>query len=218
MIKENLESIFNDIKKGNDLGEEITLVGATKTVTADRINEAVKDGLKVVAENKVQEFREKTDLIVGAEQHFIGHLQTNKVKYLIGKISLIQSVHSFELAEEISRLSVKKEVTTSILLEVNIGEEESKSGFKVEDIEAVADNISTLPNVKTVGLMAMLPPSDDEEFLANLCRKMRSAYDKLKEKGYDFKYLSVGMSGDYKIAIKNGSNMIRVGSGIFGKR
>lgn len=217
MIKENLERIIGEIKGGNNLGEEITLVGATKTVCIEDINYAIEHGLKVVAENKVQEFREKTDFIKNAEQHFIGHLQTNKAKYLVGKVSLIHSVDTIKLAEEINRLATARKVIQKVLIEINVGEENTKSGFSFEEAEEVIKEISSLSNVKVCGLMTMLPPSDDNEYLSKLFSKMRKLYDKLKEK-YSFSYLSMGMSGDYKIAIKNGSNMIRLGTAVFGKR
>jgi len=217
MAFENLKQIFDEIKGGNNLGEKITLVGATKTVDVETVNLAIKEGLTVVAENKVQEFREKTEKIVGAEQQFIGHLQTNKVKYLVGKISLIQSVDSIKLAKAISDESVKKGVVQNILIEINIGGEESKSGVSPEDAIETVKAISELPNVIVKGLMAMLPESDDQKYLATLCKKVRAIYDEIKT-FTPAEYLSVGMSGDYKIAIANGSNMIRVGSKIFGKR
>ena len=212
----NLKNLLTEISSPNPFGEEITLVGATKMVDAETINEAVKSGLKVVAENRVQEFREKTDKIVGATQHFIGHLQTNKVKYLIGKVDLIQSVDSFRLASTIDELSAKKGVTTNVLIEINVGGELSKSGFDLDNVYSAVKEISSLKNVKVLGLMAMLPKAD-ENTLIPLCTKMREVYDTLKDE-YGFKYLSMGMSGDYKIAIKCGSNMIRLGSHIFGKR
>lgn len=219
MIKDNLEKIFNNIKDGNNLGEPITLVGATKMVDVDTINEAIKLGLKVVGENKVQEFNAKHLNIVGAEQHFIGHLQTNKVKYLVGKVSLIHSVDSVKLAEEINRIATKREVVQDVLIEVNVGGELSKSGFSLDDAYANVLNIEReFKNVSVVGLMAMLPHTDDEKYLVELCIKMRNLYDKLNNAGLPFKYLSMGMSQDYTIAIKNGSNMIRLGTSIFGKR
>ena len=217
MIKENLEKVLDEIKNGNNLGEEITLVGATKTVSVEDINYAISNGLKVVAENKVQEFREKTDLIKNAEQHFIGHLQTNKAKYLVGKVSLIHSVDALRLAEEIDRLAKNRNVVQDILIEINVGEESTKSGFSFLEAENAVKDISKLSNVKVCGLMAMLPPSNDEEYLSMLTKKMRKLYDTLKE-NYPFKYLSVGMSNDYKVAIKNGSNTIRLGTAVFGKR
>ena len=218
MIKENVEKILSEIKGGNDRGEKITLVAATKTVSADVINEAIRFGVSVVAENRVQEFREKTALIVGAKQHFIGHLQTNKVKYLVGNVDLIQSVDSLKLAEEISRAAEKRNVVQDVLLEVNVGGELSKSGVTPDTAEEFAKAARQLNGISVKGLMAMLPKSDDERLLARLCLQMRGIYDKLKGDGFCFSYLSLGMSADYKIAIKNGSNMIRIGSGIFGKR
>lgn len=216
---ENLKNVLNEIKDGNNFGEEITLVGATKFVPVETINLAGSSGLKVVAENKVQEFREKTDkLSPFLSQHFIGHLQTNKAKYLVGKVALIQSVDSLDLLRVISELAVKKGVTQDVLLEVNVGNEPSKSGFLYEETESALMQSENFNGVRVLGLMAMLPNTDDDELKAGLCRKMRDLFDKLKEKHDDFKYLSIGMSGDYKIAIKNGSNMIRLGSLLFGQR
>ena len=219
MLKENLQKVFTDIASGNNLGEKIALVGATKMVDTQTINTAIELGLKVVAENKVQEFRDKHLDIIGAEQHFIGHLQTNKVKYLIGQVSLIQSVDSVRLAEEIDKQAKKKNLTQNVLIEINVGGELSKSGFSYADALGSIISISKqFSNISVVGLMAMLPHSDDEKYLSDLCANMRSLYEKLKEFGLPFKYLSMGMSNDYLIAIKNGSNMIRLGSQIFGKR
>ena len=218
MLEENVRKILAEIEKGNDKGEKITLVAATKTVDAERINLAIKCGVTAVAENRVQEFREKTDLIVGAEQQFIGHLQKNKVKYLVGKVSLIQSVDTFELCEEISKESVKKQVITNILAEVNVSGEESKSGLPFNEAKAEILRFSLLKNIKVSGIMTMMPQGADSTTLAELFKKARGLYDLLKKEGLPFKYLSMGMSGDYKEAIKNGSNMIRLGSAIFGER
>ncbi|MCQ2387526.1 MAG: YggS family pyridoxal phosphate-dependent enzyme [Clostridia bacterium] len=215
---EQLKQVISDIRNGNNLGEKITLVGATKTVDVDTINLAVENGMKVVAENKVQEFREKTSLIKNAEQQFIGHLQTNKVKYLVGNVSLIQSVDSLHLANEISNQAKKKNVVQNILVEVNVGGEISKSGINFDNAIDFIDELNKIPNVKTVGRMAMLPHSDNKDLLKSLCVKMRNLYDTELKKGLPFKFLSIGMSDDYKIAINNGSNMIRIGSLIFGKR
>lgn len=217
MLKENVEKILKEIENGNDRGEKITLVAATKTVPTETINQAVSYGITTVAENRVQEFREKTDFIVGAEQHFIGHLQTNKVKYLVGKVKLIHSVDSLKLAEEISRVATLRNVTQNVLAEINIGGELSKSGVTPDTAEEFVNEISKLKGICVKGLMAMLPKSEDEKLLARLCLQMRAIYDKLKENN-SFEYLSLGISGDYKIAVKNGSNTIRLGSAIFGKR
>ena len=220
MIKENLEQVLNYIKNGNNLGEKITLVGATKTMPVEDINLAIELGLGVVAENRVQEFREKTEFISkNARQHFIGHLQTNKVKYLVGNVSLIHSVDSDKLAFEIDKIAKKKNVIQNVLIEINIGGELSKSGFTLEQAFDQTIEISKkYPNVCIKGLMAMLPHTDDESLLKSLCQKMRELYDRLKSYGLDFEFLSMGMSNDYMVAIQNGSNMIRLGSSIFGKR
>lgn len=218
LLKDNLLKILNRIEKGNNLGEKITLVGATKTMPTTIINEAIENGLKVVAENKVQEFNQKHQFIVGAEQHFIGHLQTNKVKYLIGNVSLIHSVDSLHLAQEISKISAKKGLITNILVEVNIGGELSKSGISPENVFDEVESIKALPNLCVKGLMAMLPKTDDNALKKNLCLQMREIFDKIKEHDNEFTYLSVGMTADYEIAIENGSNMIRIGSLIFGER
>lgn len=218
MLKENLEKVFLDIKNGNNLGEKITLVGATKTISPEIINQAVELGLDYVAENKVNEFREKHDKIVNAKQHFIGHLQTNKVKYIVGKVDLIHSVDSLHLANAISNECIKKGVSQDILIQINIGQEEQKSGLSPDTAIKEIEEISKLQNINIRGLMAMLPLTDDALLQKELCIKMRELFDELKTLGYNMDYLSLGMSADYKIAIKNGSNMIRLGSTIFGKR
>ena len=160
MLKENLEKVFTQIQKGNNLGEKIDLVGATKMQSAEIINEAISYGLKIVAENKVQEFREKNKLLIGSEQHFIGHLQTNKVKYLIGKVSLIHSVDSLHLAEEINKQAEKRNLVQEVLIEINVGNEVQKSGLEFSLAKEEVLKIAHLcPYIKVVGLMSMLPRS-----------------------------------------------------------
>lgn len=217
-IKENLFNVLEQIKDGNNFGEPITLVGATKTIPVGIINEATSLGLNVVAENRVQEFNQKTSHIEGAKQHFIGHLQSNKVKYLVGKVDLIHSVDSVSLAECINKKANTLNIIQDILIEVNVGGELSKSGFNVDNALSSLEQISKLDNVRVKGFMAMLPKSDDTKYLANLCKKMRALYDEAKKVYSSFEFLSMGMSGDYLVAIKNGSNMIRLGSTLFGKR
>ena len=216
--EEALKNVFEEIKNGNHLGEPITLVGATKTVDLLTIQRAIDCGLKAVGENRVQEFREKAPFLHGAEIHFIGHLQTNKVKYLIGNVSLIHSVDSLPLAEEISEQSEKKGLVTDVLAEINIGKEPTKSGFSAEQAEDAMDKISSLPGIRAVGLMAMLPKSENSRYLSDLCLQMRAIYDTIKKEGFPVRHLSMGMSEDYRIAIRNGSNMIRLGRAIFGER
>ena len=220
MLEQRLQKVLQFTQNSNPYGEKVTVVGATKTMSADLINQAISFGLKVVAENKVQEFREKTSLISpDARQHFIGHLQTNKVKYLVGKVDLIHSVDSLRLAEEINRVAKNKGVTQDVLVEINVGGELTKSGFDFENAKENIYKINTeYTNVRVKGLMAMLPKSQDEKLLTDLFKKMRTLYDGLKESGLDFSYLSMGMSNDYELAVKNGSNMIRLGTAIFGQR
>lgn len=218
MLKDNVQKILSEIACGNNLGEEITLVAATKMQSAETINAAIASGVKVVAENKVQEFREKTALLSPCRQHFIGHLQTNKVKYIAGKAELIHSVDSVRLAEAINAFADKNDFIQDILIEINAGGEETKSGFSFEDAFVAVKEIANLKNLRVKGLMAMLPESDDTNYLAGLCDKMRALYDELKAYGYPFTSLSMGMSGDYKIAIAHGSNTIRLGTALFGKR
>ena len=217
MIKDNLQSILNEIKNGNNLGEKVTLVGATKFVSVENINIAISNGLSDIGENKAQEFRDKFDLVLKPiNYHFFGRLQSNKIKYLIGKVHLIHSVDSLKLLEEINKQSEQKGAQTSVLLELNLGEEQ-KGGFLFSEVENALKFSESLTSVKVLGFMAMLPDISDEILLESKAQSVRKIYDNYKEK-YDFKYLSMGMSNDYKIAIKNGSNMIRVGSKIFGKR
>ena len=218
MIEENIKQVLREISAGNNLGEKITLVAATKTVPAEIINRAVCAGIEVVAENRVQEFREKTEFIVGARQDFIGRLQTNKVKYLVGKVDTIHSIDSVKLAQAVSAEAVKRGVTQKILLEINIGREASKGGFLPEEAKNAFSLISALPSVQVCGLMAMLPKTEDAELQKRLFLQMRDIYDKMNDEGGNLSVLSMGMSADYKVAIKCGSNTIRLGSALFGKR
>ncbi|MBQ3235892.1 MAG: YggS family pyridoxal phosphate-dependent enzyme, partial [Clostridia bacterium] len=200
MVKENLEKIFNEIKDGNPFGEKITLVGATKFVPVEVMNEAIACGLKDVSENRAQEFKDKFPLVTQpVNYHFIGSLQKNKVKYLIGKCCLIQSVDSLSLLEEIDRQSVNKGVITNVLLEVNVGVEEQKHGFAYGELESALTTALTFKGIKVKGLMAMLPESDDEDLLFNLASNLRKVYDSYREK-YGFEHLSLGMSNDYLVA------------------
>ncbi len=216
MNKDNLLSIFKEIENGNNYGEKITLVGATKYIPVEDINEAISLGLKDVGENKPQEFRDKIDSLLPVNYHFFGRLQKNKVKYLIGKCYLIHSVDSFELLEEINRQSEKNGIIQNVLIEVNVGDE-NKTGFNYDELEKVLDSSKSLKNICVKGFMAMLKDTDNQEELVSEITLLRKNYDFFKEK-YDLSILSVGMSNDYQLAIKHGSNMIRVGTKIFGRR
>ena len=218
MVEKNLALVLDEIKNPNPYGEKVTLVGATKFVPVDIINRAIDAGLKDISENRAQEFKDKYPLVTQpVNYHFIGSLQKNKVKYLIGKCYLIHSVDSLSLLDEISRQAVNKGVCQDVLLEVNIGVEDQKHGFDVSELESALAYAKNVAGVKVKGLMAMLPESDDKEFLFELACKLRSVYDNFKQE-YDFTYLSLGMSNDYSLCVKAGSNMIRVGSKIFGRR
>ena len=202
---------------------DVRLVAATKMNDADRVREAIAAGIEICGENRVQELLEKYEqgAYDGAELHFIGTLQTNKVKYLVGKVSLIQSVNSIKLAREISKCAEKLGIVQDILLEINIGGEESKSGAD----EALADElcleIGKLPGVRVRGIMTIPPISDDEDTQKSFFVKMKQLFIDIETKKYDnisMEILSMGMSGDYENAILCGSNMVRVGTGIFGAR
>lgn len=218
MVEKNLQIVLDEIKNGNPYGEEVTLVGATKFIPVDVINRAISAGLKDISENRAQEFKEKYPLVnKPVNYHFIGSLQKNKVKYLIGKCHLIHSVDSLSLLDEIARQAKNKGVCQNVLLEVNMGVEEQKHGFDLDELESALNYSKSIDGVCVLGLMAMLPASDNQEFLFELASKLRRVYDSYKEK-YGFKHLSLGMSNDYALCVKAGSNMIRVGTKIFGKR
>lgn len=218
MIEENVKKLLGEIDK-NPFGEKVTLVAAVKTQTVDDINKAIAAGIRDIGDNHVQEFKDKYDGITGnPNRHFIGHLQTNKVKYLIGKTYLYQSVDRFELAEEISKRSERAGVTSDCLIQINIGNEETKGGFEYDDGVAAYEKISAMPALKVKGLMAMLPFTDDEDVLRPLAKKMRELFERLREKDSDNEFLSMGMSGDWKLCVECGSNMVRLGTSIFGAR
>lgn len=216
MIADNVKSILNEIRSGNNLGESVTLVAATKFQPVTAINQAIIAGITDAGENKAQEFRDKEPLLLPVNYHFFGRLQKNKIKYLIGKCYLIQSVDSLELIDEINAQSQRKNTVQNILLELNLGEKQ-KGGFEFSEVNNALLHAEKLNNVKVLGFMAMLPENGTEEYFISLLDNLRELYDHYK-KNYEFKYLSVGMSGDYKLTIKHGANMIRIGTTIFGKR
>lgn len=218
MIADNVKKTLAEIANGNPYGEKITLVAATKTRTPEEINEAIAAGVTDIGENRVQEFRDKFDLVRGANRHFIGHLQTNKIKYLIGKCYLIHSLDRFDLAEELQKRAEKADWTADCLIEVNIGNELSKSGFSLENVQDAYQNLVKYPNIRIRGLMGMLPICEDTQHLRSLCLSMRKIYDTIKEQDENICYLSMGMSGDWKLCVECGSNMIRLGTSLFGPR
>ena len=218
MIAENVQKILGEIAGGNSCGEKITLVAATKTRTPEEINEAISAGITDIGENKVQEFRDKYDLVHGANRHFIGHLQTNKIKYLIGKTCLIHSLDRMELAEELQKRAERASWTANCLLEINIGSELSKSGLSLEEGMHAYEQMRPFPNICVRGLMAMLPNSQDFQQLRALCLSMRQFYDTIRVQDRNIEHLSMGMSGDWRLCVECGSNMIRLGTSLFGPR
>ena len=217
-IRDNLDRIFKEIENGNDRGEKITLLGATKFVPIDKINEAIKAGLTDIGENKAQEFRDKFGFYRECVKHFIGTLQENKLKYVVGKADFIDSVSSLELAVAINEKAAAKGICQKVMIEINGGEEESKTGATIDTAKALYKSIINLNHIKLIGIMAMLPAGKTDDELAYLCEKARGFYEEIRLSSPDVKTLSMGMSGDYKTAIKHGSNMIRLGRAIFGER
>ncbi len=219
MIENNVKNLLKNLTLTNPFGERVTLVAAVKLQSPDDINAAIAAGITDIGDNHVQEFRDKFDEIRGEpKRHFIGRLQTNKVKYLVGKVDLYHSVDRLNLAQVLSEKSEKAEVISNVLLQVNIGNEESKGGFSLDEIDAAYAIIRALPAIKITGLMAMLPDTDDKKLLYTLAEKMRQKYDYFRERDENFTHLSMGMSGDYELCISAGSNMIRLGTAIFGNR
>ncbi len=226
-VKANYTEITENIaraaeKSGRKAGD-ISFLAATKTVEPELINYAISLGLKKIGENKVQELLSKYEEydLKNSELHFIGHLQTNKVRQIIGKVSMIQSVDSIRLAREISRLSVREGVTTDILIEVNIGREENKSGVLTENLDELIGEISLLENIKVRGLMSVPPICDNKQEISKFFDNMYKLFIDISSKKSDNVYmdfLSMGMSDDYQEAILCGANMIRVGSRLFGAR
>lgn len=218
-LKEKIAKIASSVNKSAD---EIKLVAVSKTQDISRIIEAQKAGLVYFGENKVQELKQKMNFAeYDITWHFIGHLQTNKVKYIIDKVSLIHSVDSVRLAEKISQLSVRKNIKTEILLQLNTSEEESKFGFSVETASESIEAISKLPNLYLKGLMTMAPYTNEINRISACFSKLRNFAGDIANrniKNVDMKYLSMGMSHDFEIAIKEGSNMLRIGTLIFGAR
>ena len=226
-LEMNLQDIRTRIdaaaKASGRLPEEITLLAATKTVPVEVINHAIRLGVDHIGENRVQELEQKYDRLERDQcsVHFIGHLQTNKVKNLVGRVDMIQSVDSVRLAREISRLSVQRNVVTDILLEVNIGREENKSGVLPEELETLLGEITGMDGIFVRGLMAIPPICEEKERLRNYFSLMSEYFIDIKRKKSDnvaMEFLSMGMSGDFEDAILCGANIVRIGSSLFGQR
>ena len=225
-IAENIHSVRERIAAaakdaGRDPGE-ITLVGASKMNDAAACREAIAAGIDVLGENRVQEMLGKYDQHAydGAPLHFIGHLQRNKVRQIVGKVALIQSIGSLELLNEVEKCAARDSLVQDVLLEVNIGGEESKSGFPAQELLSAAQAALELPHVRVLGIMTIPPveaaPGENMPYF----QKVRDLYVDINTKLFhnNFKYLSMGMSGDFEEAIHAGATMVRVGTAIFGAR
>lgn len=209
-VYENAKNLIEEVKTLND---KVIIVAASKMQTIDKILEAKEAGIEYFAENRAQEFRDKEPLIE-VKWHFIGSLQTNKAKYVVGKVLLIHSVDNIKLIDEINRLAENKGIIQNILLEVNVGEEESKSGASLKDFDNLYTYALKQKNILVCGLMSVMPKGAD----VKLYLIIKNLYDKIRKTNDNIQYLSVGMSGDYVVAIKNGANIIRIGTKIFGER
>lgn len=217
------EKVINAAVKAGRNPDDVRLMAVTKTVESAYINKALELGCDLIGENRVQEYLGKRDELNldHVEKHLIGHLQTNKVKQIVGEVDMIESVDSIKLAKEISRVSLSKGITTNILVEVNVGKEDSKSGIYIEKLEQLLYEIAQLDAIKVKGLMTIPPICDDEKQLNKYFNTMYTSFIDIKDKkidNIDMDILSMGMSGDFESAVANGSNIVRVGSAIFGAR
>ncbi len=226
MLKENLEYVESQIREACErsgrLREEVTLIAVSKTKPVSVLKEAYDLGVRVFGENKVQELADKyEELPKDIRWHMIGHLQRNKVKYIVDKVHMIHSVDSLRLAEEISKEAGKKGVTVSILIEINVAEEETKFGTTCEDAVQLVEEIAKLPHLVIKGLMTIAPYVENAEENKQYFEKLRQIYVDIIHKNIDNVYmaeLSMGMTGDYETAIAEGATYVRVGTGIFGER
>ena len=226
MVKENLKLVENNIEKACKRASrdpsEVTLIAVSKTKPVEMIMEAYEAGIRDFGENKVQELMDKIDRCPGdIRWHLIGHLQTNKVKYIVDKVAMIHSVDSLKLAEEISRQAVKKNVNANILVEVNIADETTKYGISYDDCQDLVVSIIGLPNINVKGLMCIAPYTENSEenrkFFKRLCKLAVDIKQKVSDNTFTG-VLSMGMTGDYEVAIEEGAAYVRVGTGIFGER
>lgn len=221
-IKEVQKNIENACKKVSRDPSEITLIAVSKTKPFTDIEEALKSGVLNYGENKVQELAEKFEILPkDIKWHMIGHLQRNKVKYLVGKTTLIHSVDSLRLAEQIEKEYAKADKICDILIEVNMAEEESKFGITAIETEELIRKIATFPHIRIMGLMTIAPYTDNPETNREYFKKMKQLSVDIRGKNIDnvnMSILSMGMTGDYEVAIEEGATMVRVGTGIFGER
>ncbi len=216
-LKNNLETVHKKIEdaclRAGRNSKEVTLVCVSKTIDAETISEAVSLGEKIFGENRPQELRDKLDKIEGANWHLIGHLQSNKVKYVVGKASLIHSVDSLQIASAINEHAEKLKIIQDILLEVNISGEESKYGLTTDVIPNIIKEIGMLSNIRFRGFMTMAPLGAPESEIRSIFKKAKELFDSHKKDGASI--LSMGMSNDFEIAVEEGATLVRVGRAVF---
>lgn len=225
-LKVNLEKVQERIKAAAENAgrkfEDITIIAVTKTIEPEKIVKIIDCGMKDLGENRVQELCEKYDIIKKeCNWHLIGHLQTNKVKYIIEKVALIHSVDSIELAKEIQLRASKINRVIEILVQVNVSGEESKFGIQPQEVRDFIKTISSFPNVKIKGLMTIAPNTDEKDCIRVVFRNLNKIFIDIKQENIDnidMEILSMGMSNDFEIAIEEGANIVRIGSAIFGGR
>lgn len=219
IIEQNIE---NALHKSGRTKDKVDIIAVTKTVGIDQMNEAIDAGLINVGENRVQELTKKYDIIGDkADFHMIGHLQTNKVKDIIDKVSLIHSLDRLSLAKELDKRAKSNNLRIDVLVQVNVAEEKSKYGLKVNEVIPFIEDVQKYANIRIKGLMTIAPFVEDPEEVRWVFRDLRRLSEVVGSKGYDnvkMEILSMGMTNDYQVAIEEGSNMIRVGTGLFGKR
>lgn len=222
-IAENIENVQNRIKRvaekvGRD-AKDIKLVTVTKTVDVNRIREAINAGARILGENRVQEALPKLKEIGKiVSWHFIGHLQTNKAKDVVGNFELIHAVDSLRLSEEINRQSKKRDIVQEILIEVKLSEEESKYGMTENGLLPLIERASEFENIKILGLMTIPPFFDDAEKTRPYFKRLREIRDEAEKRGFKLTELSMGMTHDFEVAIEEGATMVRIGTAIFGER
>ncbi|MEJ8751281.1 YggS family pyridoxal phosphate-dependent enzyme [Lagierella sp. ICN-221743] len=226
-IAENLDNIKNNIdiiKKEKGLDYDITLIAVSKTVDEEKVLEAYEHGQHDFGENKVQELTKKESSLNNLEDinfHMIGYLQSNKVKYLVNTAKLIHSLDRKSLIKEMEKRGKSEDFIFNCLIQVNLAKEESKSGIYLEDLEELLTSIEGSKYIKVKGLMMIAPFYEDAEEVRPLFRQMKELFNELNVRDFkniEMKYLSMGMSHDYKVAVEEGSNMVRIGTDIFGKR
>ncbi|NBI06906.1 YggS family pyridoxal phosphate-dependent enzyme [Senegalia massiliensis] len=226
-IKENIKIIEQKIQdacdRSNRNRSDVKLIAVTKTQSIESIEEIIDSGLYDIGENKVQEIMDKYDSLNREELnwHMIGHLQSNKVKYIIDKMNLFHSLDRLSLAKELNKRARKSDRVVDVLIQVNIAEEESKFGMKKQDIWNFIESLKKYPFIAVKGLMVMAPFDEEPENIRYVFKEAKSLFEDIKKKEIpyiDMKYLSMGMTNDFEIAIEEGANLVRVGTGIFGKR